>query len=201
MNTGASRFNRNLLITLACLFLLTQVVLILPELMSDSGQSAWWMLSLNLLILSIPLGLLYGSIYIILAAWREHRTTGQVNSRLAGIIHWMPRIASILIIGFMGLFSLDVFEIEAQPLELLVGFLMHNIPSLLMLALLFFAWKRPVVGFAGFLAVALLFTILFVRSIFGLMNLLVFVLPILMIALLFYIDWKWLGTSSTVAQA
>ena len=36
---------------------------------------------------------------------------------------------------------------EATPLELLGGFLIHNILSISILILLIFAWKRPVVGF------------------------------------------------------
>jgi hypothetical protein len=156
----------------------------------------WWMTLLNILIISIPLVLLYGSIYVLVIAWREHSTLGQVNPRLAKVIHWAPRVAAILIIFFVGLFSLDVFEMEASPLELLAGFLLHNIPSIGMLVLLIFAWKRPVVGFVAFLANAALFTIFFVRDIYSLANLLFFVLPILLVAFLFYIDWKWLKPQS-----
>jgi hypothetical protein len=152
----------------------------------------WWMMLLNIPILSIPLVLLYGSIYVLVIAWREHSTTGQVNPRLAKIIHWAPRVAAILIIVFISLFSLDVFEMQASPLELLGGFLIHNIPSIGMLVLLLFAWKRPVIGFVAFLAAAALFTIFFVRSIYALPNLLLFVFPILLVACLFYADWKWL---------
>jgi hypothetical protein len=151
-----------------------------------------WEMLLNALIVSIPLVLIFGSIYVLTVAWREHARLGQVDPRLARIIHWAPRVAAILIILFVSLFSLDVFEMEAAPLELLVGFLMHNLPSIVMLVLLIFAWKRPVVGFVAFLVAAALFAIFFVRSIYALPNLLLFVLPILLIACLFYADWKWL---------
>jgi threonine/homoserine/homoserine lactone efflux protein len=53
-----------------------------------------------------------------------------------------------------------------------------------------------VVGFVAFLATAALFTIFFVRDIYSLANLLFFVLPILLVAFLFYIDWKWLKPQS-----
>jgi hypothetical protein len=110
-----------------------------------------------------------------------------------------PRIAAILIIGFMSLFSLDVFETQPPPLELLGGFLIHNLPSIAMIVLLVFAWKRPVVGFVAFLIFGALFAIFFVRDFYALSNLLLFVLPILLIACLFYIDWKWLGVPPTQA--
>ena len=81
---------------------------------------------------------------------------------------------------------------QASPLELLGAFLMHNIPSIGMLVLLIFAWKRPMVGFVAFLVAAALFAIFFVRDIYALPNLLLFVFPILLVAFLFYVDWKWL---------
>ena len=93
---------------------------------------------------------------------------------------------------FVSLFSLDVFGTGAPPLEVLVGFLMHNLPSLLMLVLLIIAWKRPVVGFVAFLLAGAAFAVFFVRDIYALPNLLLFVLPILLIASLFYADWQWL---------
>ena len=62
-----------------------------------------------------------------------------------------------------------------------------------MLLLLIFAWKRPVVGFVAFLIAAVAFAVLFVRDIYALpILLLLFVLPILLIASLFYADWQWL---------
>jgi hypothetical protein len=197
MDTRKSRFNRVLFIILITLYVLTIAVFSYAEWAADPGFTQWWMTLLNFLILSIPLVLLYGSIYVLLVAWREHSALGRVNPRLAKIIHWAPRVAAILIIFFMGLFSLDVLEMEATPLELLGGFLIHNIPSIVMLVLLIFAWKRPVVGFAAFLIVAAAFTFFFVRDISALPNLLLFVLPILLIAGLFYADWQWLKPSAT----
>ena len=49
----------------------------------------------------------------------------------------------LLIIFFVGLFSLDVFGTGAPALEVLVGFLLHNMPSIVMLVLLIAAWKQP----------------------------------------------------------
>ncbi len=193
MNTQKSNFNRNLVIVLALLFLLTQALIFYSSLVNDPRQPEWWQVLPNMLLISIPLMLLYGSLYLVVAAWREHARSGWVESRLAGIIHWTPRLAAIVIAGFLSLFSFDVFEIQAPPLELLGGFLIHNIPSIALIVLLAFAWKRPVVGFGAFLAAGALFAFFFVRSLYALPNLLLFVLPILLIACLFYIDWKWLA--------
>jgi hypothetical protein len=193
MDTPKSQFDRILFAILAVLYLLTLGIFNYAELKANPQSVQWWEMLLNSLILSIPLVLLYGSIYVLVIAWREHASLGQVTPRLAKIIHWAPRIASIAIIFFVALFSLDIFGTDASPLELLGGFLIHNIPSIVMLVLLIFAWKRPAVGFAAFLIAGALFAIFFVRSIYALSNLLLFVFPILLVAGLFYADWKWLG--------
>jgi len=192
MNTQNARFPRILLAILVVLFVLTIAAFTYAEWAAGPEFTQWWMLLLNILILSIPLVLLYGSIYVLVMGRREHSALGRVSPHLAKIIHWAPRIAAILIIFFVGLFSLDVFGTGAAPLEVLGAFLIHNIPSIAMLVLLAFAWKRPVVGFVAFLIVAALFTLFFVRSIYALPNLLLFVFPILLIAALFYADWQWL---------
>lgn len=193
MDTQKPRSNRVLLIVLVVLYVLTLAAFNYANWAADPEAMQWWMPLVNSLLLSIPLLLLYGSIYVLVVAWREHAAGEQINPRLAKIIHWAPRIAAILLILFIGLFSLDVFEMEASPLELLGGFLMHNIPAITMLLALFLAWKRPAVGFVAFLVAGALFAFAFVRDVESLPNLLIFVFPLLLIAGLFYADWKWLA--------
>lgn len=192
MQPQPSRFSRILSIVLVILYVLSLAVLNYANWAADPDFMQPWMLVVNILILSIPLVLLYGAIYVLLVGWRERSTLGKVSPRLARIIHWAPRVAALLIIFFVGLFSLDVFGTGAPPLEVLAAFLMHNLPSLVMLVLLVFAWKRPVVGFVAFLIAAVAFAALFVRDLYALPNLLLFVLPILLVASLFYADWQWL---------
>lgn len=192
MQPQPSRFSRILSIVLVILYVLSLAVLNYANWAADPDFMQPWMLVVNILILSIPLVLLYGAIYVLLVGWRERSTLGRVSPRLARIIHWAPRVAALLIIFFVGLFSLDVFGTGAPPLEVLAAFLMHNLPSLVMLVLLVFAWKRPVVGFVAFLIAAAAFAALFVRDLYALPNLLLFVLPILLVASLFYADWQWL---------
>lgn len=198
MDTQKPRSNRVLLISLVALYLFTLAAFNYANWAADPEAVQWWMPLVNSVLLSIPLVLLYGSIYVLVVAWRERKTRGEVSPRLARVIHWAPRIAAILLIFFVSLFSLDVFEMEASPLELLGGFLIHNIPSIAMLALLAFAWKRPAVGFAAFLVAGVSFAFAFVRDAQSLPNLLIFVFPILSIAGLFYADWKWIRPQSPV---
>jgi uncharacterized membrane protein YidH (DUF202 family) len=193
MDSQKSQFNRNLLIILMVLFLLTIAAFSYANWAADPEFMQWWKALLNIPILAIPLALLYGSIYVLVIAWRKHSALEQISPRFAKIIRWAPRIATLLITFFVSLFSLDVLEMEAAPLERLGGFLIHNIPSIGMLVLLVFAWKRPAIGFVAFLAAAAAFAFFFVRGIFSLPNLFLFVLPILLIAFLFYADWQWLN--------
>lgn len=201
MDTRKSPFNRILLTSLVLLYGVTLAAFGYADWAAAPELVQWWMLLLNILILSIPLVLVYGGIYVLVIAWREHSTLGQVSPRLARVIHWAPRVAALLIIFFVSLFSLDVFAMKASPLELLGGFLIHNLPSIGLLVLLLFAWKRPVVGFVAFIAAAALFALFFVRSLYALPNLLLFVLPILLVAGLFYADWKWLTPPPTAPVA
>lgn len=192
MDAQKSMFNRILLIVLAALYVLTILAFSYANWAADPDFMQWWMLLLNILILSIPLVILYGSLYVLITAWREFKNAGQVDPRLAKIIHWAPRAAAILFIFFISLFSLDVFEMDGTLLEKLGGFLIHNIPSFGLLALLILAWKRPAVGFVAFFVVAILFAVFFIRDIEALPSLLILVAPILLVAFLFYADWKWL---------
>lgn len=114
VDTQKSQFNRTLLIVLIVLYVLSLAAFNYVNWAADPESMEWWMPLVNSVLLSIPLVLLYGSIYVLVVAWRERKALGQVSPRLTRIIHWAPRIAAILIIFFISLFSLDVFEMELR---------------------------------------------------------------------------------------
>jgi len=194
MAAQISRFNRILLILMVVLYVISLGAFTYANWRLEP-EHVLWMHAVNALILSIPLVLFYGSAYVLISARREHKLTGQINPRLAKVIHWAPRIAAILIIFFVSLFSLDVFGMEGTPLQLLGGFLIHSIPSIVMILMLVFAWRRPAVGFIAFL-IAGGFFLRFV--IFGadLGHFLLFSGPLLLISALFYADWRWFKPSA-----
>ena len=70
------------------------------------------------------------------------KTTHKGNRYLT----WVLRILLILMILFWALFSLDVFEEEQGFWNILVAFLMHNIPVFVMIFILIIAWKREHIG-------------------------------------------------------
>lgn len=64
----------------------------------------------------------------------------------AKILHWTPRILCILAILFISLFALDSFSSERTFWQNTGAFLMHLIPSLVLLAILIVAWKWENIG-------------------------------------------------------
>jgi hypothetical protein len=61
-------------------------------------------------------------------------------------IYWTPRIVSIIFILFITLFSLDVFDSSYGFWSTVLAFLIHNIPSILLLVVLVITWKYEIVG-------------------------------------------------------
>ena len=72
-------------------------------------------------------------------------------------IYWIPRILSILFILFLAMFSLDIFQPGLSAGQIALGLLMHNIPVLILLAVLIISWKREIVGGIVFILAGLLY--------------------------------------------
>lgn len=72
-------------------------------------------------------------------------------------IYWTPRILSILFVCFLALFSLDVIQPGLSFGQILIGLIMHNIPSLILIVILVIAWRREIVGAIGFIGAGLLY--------------------------------------------
>ncbi len=62
------------------------------------------------------------------------------------ILYWTPRILCILAILFISLFALDSFGPGRTIWQQISAFLMHMVPSFVLLALLIVAWKWELVG-------------------------------------------------------
>ena len=71
------------------------------------------------------------------------------------VIHWLPRIICILAILFISLFAADAFEQGVTIWQKLGAFLMHLIPSFILLSFLIIAWKWEFIGGIIFMAIGL----------------------------------------------
>ena len=104
----------------------------------------------------------------------------------ATVLLWAPRLAGILVAGFLGLFALDAFEGQSLLLGL-AAFAIHLIPSLLVLAAVAIAWKFEWVGAVAFLGFAVAYAVMvrgridWIAAISG---------PLVAVGLLFLIAWR-----------
>jgi len=71
------------------------------------------------------------------------------------IFHWLPRVICILAILFVSMFAADAFAPGLTLWQQLGGFLIHLIPSFVLVALLFVAWKWEFVGGVIFTAIGI----------------------------------------------
>jgi hypothetical protein len=69
---------------------------------------------------------------------------------------WLARLTAIAAIGFISLFSLDVFQPGVPLAEALSALAIHLLPSAALVVVLVIAWRRPLIGGIGFLLVAAL---------------------------------------------
>ncbi len=75
--------------------------------------------------------------------------------KITKIFHWAPRVLCILAILFISLFALDAFAGEQTIWQQIVAFLIHLIPSFILVALLILAWKWEYIGGIIFIVIGL----------------------------------------------
>lgn len=102
---------------------------------------------------------------------------------------WLPRILTIAFILFMSMFALDVFGEGYVWYELLLALFMHLIPSFILIAMLVFAWKRPIVGAVGYLALVVIMFFFF-RLYNDFIAALIIIGPVIVISILFFWSYK-----------
>lgn len=74
------------------------------------------------------------------------------------LLHWAPRVLSIVAILFISMFSLDVFQSGMPLKDVILGWLVHMIPSFVLTIILIIAWKWEKTGGIIFLAIGLAFS-------------------------------------------
>jgi prolipoprotein diacylglyceryltransferase len=62
------------------------------------------------------------------------------------LLHWIPRIVVILAILFVSMFALDSFSAGRTFWQNTAAFLLHLVPSFLLLIILIIAWKWEKTG-------------------------------------------------------
>jgi len=75
-------------------------------------------------------------------------------------LYMLPRALGILFAVFISIFALDAFEDGVPFWESLVGFLIHLVPTYIIIAILLIAWKWEWVGGVLFLLAGVVFIVL-----------------------------------------
>ena len=100
---------------------------------------------------------------------------------------WAPRALCILLIAFVSIFALDVFQEGRGFWQTLVALVMHLIPTFVMLAALAISWRWEWAGSLIFGAGGLFF-LSTVRGTTG--TKLIFAMPCFLAAVMFLAGWR-----------
>jgi prolipoprotein diacylglyceryltransferase len=113
------------------------------------------------------------------------------------VFHWLPRIICILAILFISLFALDSFAPGLTIWQQIGGFLIHLIPSFVLLAFLIIAWKWELAGgiifiLAGLITSPFVYTLNHNRNQFtvsqSLINTIIVTVPFIIVGILFIVS-------------
>lgn len=113
------------------------------------------------------------------------------------LLHWTPRLLSVLYAVFISLFAFDVWDVDGSFGDKLGGFLIHLTPTYAVVVALLIAWKRPGVGGVIFIGLAAVFSLFFGWQ--EAVTLLLMALPLVIIGLLFLAD-SWAGQTRLRAR-
>ena len=81
------------------------------------------------------------------------------------VLNWLPRIICIISILFISLFAADAFDSRLTIWEQIKAFIIHLIPSFILLIFLIIAWKREYIGGILFLIIGLVLSpIVFIHN-------------------------------------
>lgn len=74
---------------------------------------------------------------------------------------WIPRVLMILFGAFMLLMSFDSFDGNASIWQKLLGFLIHNLPLIVLMLIVWQTWHRPFLAGVFLLVLSATFTYFF----------------------------------------
>ncbi len=127
--------------------------------------------------------------------YNQKNIPAEDRPKISKFIYWTPRILSIMFLGLLAVFSLDVFSPGLSFWQIVAGLLIHNIPVFILLIVLLISWKRELVGGLVFITVGTLFTARMLATMimnqFALDGLFQLVIagPAFLIGTLFVINW------------
>ena len=112
-----------------------------------------------------------------------------MTDRARTFIRWSPRIAGLIVAGWLSIFALDAFTGTRSFLAEIPGFLLHLVPSLALLGVVYIAWRRPWFGALVFVVLAAVYVLTagdrwtWIVAIGG---------PLALVGLLYVASWQWM---------
>ena len=113
-----------------------------------------------------------------------------MNKTTAQILFWSPRALGILFALFTSIFALDVFGEGNEFWRTLLALTMHLIPTAFVVLILIIAWRWEWIGGIVFFALAV-FYIFLAWGRFPLSVYFVISGPMIVISILFFVNWKY----------
>jgi hypothetical protein len=110
-----------------------------------------------------------------------------MSPQTRSLFKWLPRVLGALYAVFLSVFAFDVWEMAGGAWAKLAAFLIHLLPTYLVVAALFAGWVRPLWGGIGFLTLAVGFPLFFGWN--EISHLLIFAGTLAIIGALFMADW------------
>jgi len=104
------------------------------------------------------------------------------------ILFWLPRILMIVFILFISMFAFDSFDGDESLIRKIGGFLIHLIPTFILIALLVVSWKWEWIGGIAFFALGI-FYIVWAWGRFQLSVYFMIAGPLFVISILFFLNW------------
>jgi hypothetical protein len=74
---------------------------------------------------------------------------------------WIPRVLTVLISCFLSIFAFDVFDSKESFIRIILGLLIHLIPTFLMLIAFLFSFKNKSIAGFGMVFLGIVFTLFF----------------------------------------
>jgi len=102
--------------------------------------------------------------------------------------YWLPRILSVIFIIAISAFALDSFSSGYIWWQAILAFIIHLIPSFILIGILLIAWKKPMIG--GLLLVFISLVFIALSIIKGIISFLILSGPLFLIGVLFLIEEK-----------
>ena len=111
-----------------------------------------------------------------------------MNAGMKGALFWTPRILCILFAVFVSMFAADVFGDGYGFWKTVVAFLIHLVPTYIVIIALVVAWRREWIGAILFIGLAV-FYLVWAWGRFTWITYLVMSGPLFLVGVLFLVNW------------